>query len=141
MSRAALATWSRPPPGDRRPRLRFGPDARVGFITQEEYDAAVAEEVVLAPPDENEYLAPHFVYAVRREAGELLEGEDLLDTGGLRIITTLDYEGYQVSAEKWAMIGYDLDRLSDEELIAKYGEDAHARSRSSRAGTSTTTRS
>ena len=29
-------------------------------------------------------------------------------------ITTLDYEGYQTSAEKWAQIGYDLDRLSDE---------------------------
>ena len=72
------------------------------FISQAEYDEAVAEEIVLAPPRSNEYLAPHFVYAVRREANELLEGEDLLDTGGLRIFTTLDYEGYQVSAEKWA---------------------------------------
>ena len=76
--------------------------------------------------EDSAYLAPHFVYAVRREAAELLDGEELLDTGGLRIITTLDYEGYQVSAEKWAQVAYDLDRLTDEELVAKYGEAALA---------------
>jgi membrane peptidoglycan carboxypeptidase len=94
------------------------------LITETEHESAVAERVVLIPPDDNAYLAPHFVYAVRREAGDLLEGEELLDTGGLRVITTLDYEGYQVAAEKWAQIGYDLDRLTNEELIAKYGEEA-----------------
>ncbi|MBA2633035.1 MAG: transglycosylase domain-containing protein, partial [Chloroflexi bacterium] len=94
------------------------------LISNADHRAAIAEHIVLAPPDDNAYLAPHFVYAVRREAGDLLEGEELLDTGGLRVITTLDYEGYQQSAEKWAQIGYDLDRLSDEELVATYGEAA-----------------
>ena len=97
---------------------------RSNFISADEHDAAVAEEVILAPPASNQYLAPHFVYAVRREANDLLEGEDLLDTGGLRIITTLDYEGYQTSAEKWAGVAYDMDRMSDDELVAKYGEPA-----------------
>ncbi len=96
------------------------------FITQAEYDEAITEEIVLAPPRDSSYLAPHFVYAVRREANELLEGEELLDTGGLRIVTTLDYEGYQTTAEKWARIGYDMDRLTDEELVATYGEEAMA---------------
>ncbi len=96
------------------------------FISQEQYDEAIAEEINLAPPSDNAYLAPHFVYAVRREARDLLEGEDLLDTGGLRIHTTLNYEGYQVIAEKWAMVAYDMDRLTDEELIEKYGETALA---------------
>ena len=63
---------------------------------------------------------------MRREANELLEGEDLLDTGGLTIHTTLDYRGYQRFAEKWARIGYDMDRLSDERLVEKYGEEALA---------------
>jgi membrane peptidoglycan carboxypeptidase len=99
---------------------------RSGFITQEQYDTAVAEEIVLARPRRNKYLAPHFVYAVRREASELLDGEDLLDTGGLTIHTTLNYEGYQVIAEKWARIGYDMDRLSDDRLIERYGEEALA---------------
>ena len=94
------------------------------FITQAEHDAAVAEEIELAPPRDRSFLAPHFVFAVRREANELLEGEEALDTDGLRIITTLDYQGYQTVAEKWARIGYDLDRLTDEELAATYGEAA-----------------
>jgi membrane peptidoglycan carboxypeptidase len=94
------------------------------FISQAEYDEALAAEIVLVGPRDSEYLAPHFVYAVRREAQELLEGEGLLDTGGLRIITTLDYDGYQVTAEKWAGIAYDMDRLSDDELVDKYGEGA-----------------
>jgi membrane peptidoglycan carboxypeptidase len=94
------------------------------FITQAQFDEAVAEEIMLAPPRDRQYLAPHFVYAVRREANELLEGEEALDTDGLRIVTTLDYDGYQVAAEKWAQIGYDLDRLTDDELVEKYGEPA-----------------
>jgi membrane peptidoglycan carboxypeptidase len=96
------------------------------FIDQQEHDDAVAEQIELAPPRDTAYLAPHFVYAVRREANELLEGEDLLDTGGLRIHTTLDYEGYQVVAEKWAQIAYDMDRLDDAELAETYGEAALA---------------
>ena len=95
-----------------------------GFITAAEHDQAVAEQVVLAPPDDRAYLAPHFVTAVRREAAVLLDGEELLDTGGLRIITTLDYEGYQTTAEKWAQVAYDMDRMTDDELIAKYGDEA-----------------
>ena len=95
------------------------------FITEAEHQRRRSpSRSCLAAPDDNEYLAPHFVYAVRREAGDLLEGEELLDTGGLRIITTLDYEGYQRSAEKWAQIAYDLDRMSPEDLVATYGEAA-----------------
>ena len=97
-----------------------------GAITQAERDAAAAEPIVVAPPQDRQYKAPHFVYAVRRAAEELLGSEDLLDRGGLVITTTLNYNGYQVSAEKWAGVAYDLDRLSDEELIAKYGQPALA---------------
>ncbi|HEX6140893.1 MAG TPA: transglycosylase domain-containing protein, partial [Candidatus Limnocylindria bacterium] len=95
-----------------------------GYITQAEADAAAAEEIILAPPRDTQYKAPHFVYAVRREAAELLGNEDQLDRGGLEIQTTLNYNGYQVFAEKWAGIAYDLDRMTDEELLAKYGEAA-----------------
>ncbi len=97
---------------------------RSGYITQAQADAAAEEEIVLAPPQQTEYRAPHFVYAVRREAADLLGGEEALDTSGLEVTTTLDYNGYQVFAEKWAQVGYDLDRLTDEQLVAKYGEGA-----------------
>jgi membrane peptidoglycan carboxypeptidase len=95
-----------------------------GYITQQEADAAAAERIVLAPQRERRYRAPHFVFAVRRAAADLLGNEDLLDRGGLQIDTTLQYRGYQVAAEKWAGVAYDLDRLSDERLVAKYGEAA-----------------
>jgi membrane peptidoglycan carboxypeptidase len=95
-----------------------------GYITQAEADAAAAERIELSPQRAKRYRAPHFVYAVRRAAQELLGSEDLLDRGGLVIETTLQYRDYQRAAEKWAGIAYDLDRLSDDRLIAKYGEAA-----------------
>ena len=95
-----------------------------GAITQAERDAAAAQQIVLAPPKNRQYKAPHFVYAVRQAAAELLGSEDLLNRGGLEIQTTLDYAGYQVSAEKWAAVAYDMDRMTDEELTAKYGKSA-----------------
>jgi membrane peptidoglycan carboxypeptidase len=94
------------------------------YITQREADEAAAERIVLAPQRAARYRAPHFVYAVRTAAGELLGSEDLLDHGGLVIETTLQYRDLQRPAEKWAGIAYDLDRMSDERLIDKYGEAA-----------------
>ncbi|MEP6469499.1 MAG: transglycosylase domain-containing protein [Chloroflexota bacterium] len=99
---------------------------RSEYITQAEADAAAAERIELGPQRARPYRAPHFVYAVRRAAQELLGSEDLLDRGGLVIETTLQYRGYQRAAEKWAGIAYDLDRMSDERLIAKYGDAALA---------------
>ena len=98
----------------------------IGAITQAQRDAAAAQQIVLAPPKNRQYKAPHFVYAVRRAAANLLGGEDLLDRGGLVIHTTLDYAGYQVAAEKWAGVAYDMDRLSAADLLAKYGKEAYA---------------
>jgi membrane peptidoglycan carboxypeptidase len=95
-----------------------------GYITQSEADDAASERITLAPQRSRRYKAPHFVYAVRRAAGQLLGDENLLDRGGLRIDTTLQYRDYQVAAEKWAGVAYDLDRLSDERLVAKYGQAA-----------------
>jgi membrane peptidoglycan carboxypeptidase len=95
-----------------------------GYVTQAEADAATEETIVLSPARGTRYRAPHFVYAVRREAAELLGNEETLDTAGLEITTTLDYQGYQRSAEKWAGVAYDMDRMSDEQLVEKYGDQA-----------------
>jgi membrane peptidoglycan carboxypeptidase len=96
------------------------------YITEEEADAAFAEPIILSRQRASRYRAPHFVYAVRTEAAELLGSEEALDTAGLEIVTTLDYEGYQVFAEKWAGIAYDMDRLSADRLADKYGAEALA---------------
>ncbi len=95
-----------------------------GFITQAQHDAAKQETIVLAPTKSQQYKAPHFVYAVRAAANDLLGGETLLDSGGLTITTTLDYNGYQVSAEKWAAIAYDMNHMTTAQLKAKYGSAA-----------------
>jgi penicillin-binding protein 1A len=97
---------------------------RSGYVSQEEADAALDERLVLARSRSAQYRAPHFVYAVRSEARDLLGNEEALDTAGLEITTTLDWEGYQRFAEKWAAVAYDMDRMSDQRLIRKYGEGA-----------------
>ena len=83
------------------------------YISAEQRDAALAEPVRLVHQEDERYRAPHFVYAVRRAAAELLGSEERLDREGYTINTTLDYEGYQVSAEKWAAVGYDMNRMTD----------------------------
>jgi len=60
------------------------------FITQEEYEGAINEVVEFAPRATLGVRAPHFVFAV----GEYLEqkyGARILEEGGLRVTTTLDY--------------------------------------------------
>jgi len=96
----------------------------LGYLTNFQRDTILRQPVLVRVPDTPEFLAPHFVYATRREVAELLGAEDIIDRGGLRIETTLDYDGYQVAAEKWAQVVYDMDRLTDEELAARYGPDA-----------------
>ena len=74
------------------------------YITQAEYDAASAEEIVLAPPvDDAVTRRRTSCTPCARAAADLLGDEQPLDSEGLRIITTLDYNGYQVPAEKWTM--------------------------------------
>ena len=95
-----------------------------GFLTPAELDTILAQPANVKVPEVTVLLAPHFVYAVRRQVAAQLGSEEIIDTGGLRIETTLDYAGYQVFAEKWVQVVYDLDRLSDAELREKYGADA-----------------
>ncbi len=70
-----------------------------------DFEAAKHEEVVLASQATPNWIAPHFVWAVRDELATKLCGEgeatcDRLALGGLRVTTTLD-AGLQKIAEKW----------------------------------------
>jgi 1A family penicillin-binding protein len=62
-----------------------------GFINKEEYDNAKEEEVAFAGADERGLKAAHFVMYIREYLEEQY-GEEAVREGGLKVITTLDYE-------------------------------------------------
>lgn len=61
----------------------------LGFLTNEEYESAKKEHVSFAPQKRLGLRAPHFVMYVREILNEEF-GEDVVERGGLRVITTLD---------------------------------------------------
>ncbi len=74
---------------DSRKNLVLSRMKELGFITEEAYNAAKAENVSFAPQARGGIRAPHFVFYVR----SLLEqefGTSALEQSGWRIITTLD---------------------------------------------------
>jgi 1A family penicillin-binding protein len=62
-----------------------------GAITQEELDNALAEKVIFLTRDNSNGKAFHFVFYVR-EYLENKYGKDVVENGGLKVITTLDYD-------------------------------------------------
>ncbi|MEX0931463.1 MAG: PBP1A family penicillin-binding protein [Candidatus Paceibacterota bacterium] len=68
------------------------------FITQEEYDGALAEEVTFRPRSEIGIQAPHFVFYIIEQLEEQY-GQKAIQEEGLKVITTLDYD-LQLKAEE-----------------------------------------
>jgi len=73
--------------------------------TDTDYEAAKQEPVILASQATDLWRAPHFVWQVRDELGQVLCGSsadtcEKIDTGGYTVFTTLDY-GMQRTVEKW----------------------------------------
>ena len=77
----------------------------LNFISQAEYDGAIKSSVEFQKQEDYGINAPHFVMYIR----ELLEekyGAELVEKGGLKVITTLDWELQQDAeeiAKKWAL--------------------------------------
>lgn len=61
------------------------------YITEEQYNAALKEEVKFQPRSVGSIKAPHFVMYIKDYLEEKY-GERLLQTGGFKVITTIDYE-------------------------------------------------
>ena len=73
-----------------------------------EYEAAKSEPIELRPQVSVDWKAPHFVWQVRRQLGQMLcptSPSDCpeVDTGGYKVITTLDWTMQQI-AEKWVYV-------------------------------------
>lgn len=61
------------------------------FITKEEYDAAIKEQVDFRPKEERGIKAPHFVIFVKEYLAEKY-GEKIVQENGYKVITTLNYD-------------------------------------------------
>ncbi len=78
----------------------------LNFITKTEYDTAIKTKVEFEKQENYGIKAPHFVMYIR----ELLEekyGTELVEKGGLKVITTLDWDLQKDAEEivkKWALI-------------------------------------
>src|SRR3989344_5069141 len=81
-----------------RKNLVLGKMREHAFITEEEYQNALKEEVKFRDELEAGIKAPHFVFFVR-DYLEDTYGADVVANGGLRVISTLDYD-FQKKAEE-----------------------------------------
>ena len=83
---------------DQRQRVVLGEMKKYGFISDEEYRTALDEVVEFIPEEEGYAKSLHFVQYVRAQLEETY-GVDMVQNGGLHVITTLDYELQQEAEE------------------------------------------
>ena len=62
-----------------------------------EREAALAEPVLLRGDRPMVWRAPHFTWQVRRQLEDIFGSADAVDTGGYRVITTLDWEAQRLA--------------------------------------------
>ncbi len=92
----------------------------LGFISQGEFDAASKEKVEFLPQADTGILAPHFVIFVRSYLEEKY-GKEAVESEGLRVITTLDYEMQKKAEEivkKYALENKEKFNAENAGLVA-----------------------
>jgi len=68
------------------------------FISKEEYEKTINEQIEFAPPKTQGIIAPHFVLDVREKLNKMF-GEDIVESGGFKVTTTLDADLQQKAEE------------------------------------------
>ncbi len=86
-------------------------DGRWTHLTPSEIAAARAEPVVLVGDRPIIYRAPHFMWQVRDELVKHFGSLEAVETGGYRVITTLDWKAQQL-AEKYITVAAVLPHVS-----------------------------
>ncbi len=79
----------------------------LGFISNDEYTVAKAEKVQFLSKNDSSIRAPHFVMFVKEYLTQKY-GEDEVDSGGLKVITTLDYTMQQTAEDVVKKFGPSL---------------------------------
>ena len=90
--------------------LRGLHESRWSALTPSELEAALDEPVVLAGDKPRTMLADHFSWAVRNELERIFGSREAVETGGYRVITTLDWEGQKL-AERTMYAGAVIPHL------------------------------
>jgi membrane peptidoglycan carboxypeptidase len=80
-------------------------------LSADELSKALAEPVILAGDQPVHFQAPHFSWQVRRQLEQILGSAEAIETGGYRVITTLDWRAQQL-AEKWMTAALILPNVS-----------------------------
>jgi membrane peptidoglycan carboxypeptidase len=82
---------------------------------------AIAEPVVLHGDQPAVWRAPHFMWQVRSQLEQILGSADKVETGGYRVITTLDWRAQQLAERTVAaaVIAPNLKRARGERLLAQ----------------------
>src|SRR5689334_19265014 len=91
--------------------LRGLATSRWTHLTPEQLDAALNEDVVLIGEQPTTMLAPHFSWAVRDALVKQLGSLDAVETGGYKVITTLDWDAQQM-AERYLYAAAIIPNLS-----------------------------
>jgi 1A family penicillin-binding protein len=89
----------------------------LNYISEEEYESAKEEVVIFLDRPELGIKAPHFVFFVR----DYLEGkygEGILETGGLKVITTLDLEKQKIAEDVVKEYAFQNEEKFDSENAA-----------------------
>jgi 1A family penicillin-binding protein len=91
----------------------------LGMIDQNQYQQAVNEVPKIIPPREN-IPAPHFVIMVKEYLTKRY-GEDMVENGGLKVITTLDIKLQEIAeevVEKYGKINTEKFKANNAALVA-----------------------
>jgi membrane peptidoglycan carboxypeptidase len=95
----------------------------VGQYTDADFEAAKAEPAILASQQPDKWRAPHFVWKVRDELGQILCGTsadecEKINTGGYTVTTTLNYKMQRI-AEKWVYAAAIIPNLKNPDKVLK----------------------
>lgn len=96
----------------------------LGFISEGEYENAKQESVTFTPLEDRGIKAPHFVFYVRSYLEEKF-GEDMVQLGGLKVITTLDYEKQEKAQEIVGRIALENEEKFNAENASLVATDPH----------------
>lgn len=96
----------------------------LGFISENEYEDAKQVDVSFTPLEDRGIKAPHFVFYVRSYLEEKF-GEDAVELGGLKVITTLDYEKQKKAEEIVGRIALENEEKFNAENASLVATDPH----------------